>query len=67
MTIFKSRTFWTSVVVFVYFGLTGAVHTFTAPFWINDLIGGLGFLLVNYFHFNPTQSYGDSTLAVTPK
>lgn len=61
MTIFKSRTFWTILVMFIVGG-TNAIVSFIPTGLETPVMGLLG-LLATYFHVNPSQSYGNSTLS----
>lgn len=54
---FGSRLFWTGFVLFVYTGLVGIVHLIPNIGWLDSVIGILGFVLINYFHVNPSQNY----------
>lgn len=54
---FGSRTFWLGVAVFLYAGLVSVIHLFPSIGWVNDLVAILSFVLVNYFHVNPSQNY----------
>lgn len=54
---FGSRTFWLAVALFLYTGLVGVVHLFPSIAWVNDVVAALAFVLVNYFHVNPSQNY----------
>lgn len=53
----SSRTFWTGIVLFVYFGFVGILHVFPSVPVVNDIVAIFGFILVNYFHVNPSQNY----------
>ncbi len=52
---FKSRTFWTVVVLFVINGITG-IRALIPPAWL-PFVDGLLALLIAYFHVNPSQTY----------
>lgn len=55
MNIFKSRTFWTIVVLFLVSGVT-AIRAFI-PTAIQPVVDGVLSLLAIYFHANPSQQY----------
>lgn len=51
----KSRTFWTTVVLFVVNGV-GAVHN-SIPENMLPLVDAILFILITLFHLNPSQEY----------
>lgn len=53
--VFKSRTFWTLVVLFVVNGVSG-VHDMI-PASLLPVVDGLLGILTVYFHVNPSQNY----------
>lgn len=57
--LFKSRTFWSLVVLFVYNGFIGISPSLPSVGVISDVVNALGFLLISYFHVNPSQNYKD--------
>ena len=52
---FKSRTFWTLVVMFLVNGIAG-IHNMIPATWLPFVDGILGILVI-YFKLNPSQSY----------
>ena len=59
MTILKSRTFWTIVVMFLYNGVM-AIHNLI-PVSFAPLVDGLLSIVAVYFHMNPSQNYSTSS------
>lgn len=54
-SIFKSRTFWTIVAMFVIGGVNAVVPVL--PPDIQTIAMALLGILASYFHFNPSQNY----------
>ena len=57
-SIFKSRTFWTVVAMFVIGGLNAIMNVIPASLQ-TGLMAVLG-IAATYFHINPSQSYNQS-------
>lgn len=55
-TIFASRTFWTTAFLTVY-NVSAALGTIYPSPVLLTLVDILGFVLVTYFHVNPSQYY----------
>ena len=55
-TIFASRTFWTAALLTIYNVAISLGSIYPAP-WLASAIDILGFVLVTYFHVNPSQQY----------
>ncbi len=56
-SIFKSRTFWTAVLLGAYNLGTLYMGMFANVTWLPLVVNGLGMVLVTYFHVNPSQQY----------
>jgi alcohol dehydrogenase YqhD (iron-dependent ADH family) len=56
-SLLSSRTFWTAAITFVYFGLTAIVPVFPNNQVVSGVVAALSFVLVSYFHINPSQTY----------
>lgn len=53
-------------MLFVYFGLVGVSHTLPNVGWLDSLIGGVGFILINYFKVNPSSNYNSPEVQAQP-
>lgn len=56
-SIFKSRMFWTAVVVALYNVLVAEFQMFPNYMWLSTAIDVLGVVMMTYFHVNPSQQY----------
>ena len=56
VAMFKTKTFWLAVLTVLYATLVAVVHVIPNVVWLNDLIAVVVFVLVNYFHVNPSQA-----------
>lgn len=54
-SIFKSRTFWTIVAMFIIGGLNAIVPVL--PAGMQTVLMGILGVAATYFHVNPTQTY----------
>lgn len=54
---FRSKTFWTLVVLFVINGVT-AIHS-SIPANLVPVVDGVLAILATYFHVNPSQNYNN--------
>jgi hypothetical protein len=63
MSIFKSRTFYTLVVMCLFNILN--VYGHLLPAGMSDLVNLILTSIAAYFHVNPQQSYGNSVLPPT--
>jgi hypothetical protein len=55
-SIFSSRTFWTAACLTIY-NVSAALGTIYPTAWLLTIVNILGFILINYFHVNPSQQY----------
>lgn len=55
LLVFKSRTFWTTVVLFLVNGITAIKGVI--PMSILPYVDGVLGLLIVWFHINPSQNY----------
>jgi len=62
----RSRMFWTITVTFIYFGLVGISHTIPNVPGLDAVIGGLSYLLINYFKANPSQNFNSPEVQALP-
>lgn len=60
-SIWKSRTFWSTVVLAVYNILVAAGSIYVSPI-LTDGVNVLGLVLISYFHVNPSQQYNTGSI-----
>ena len=53
----NSRTFWSVTLLVAYTDLVLIQHVIAAPAWLNVAVEAIGWILVTYFHVNPSQNY----------
>jgi hypothetical protein len=62
----RSKTFWTLTVTFIYFGLVGVSKSIPNIPGLDAVIGGLSYLLINYFKANPSANFNSPEVQAQP-